>query len=159
PENSHRNISDLPSSGSQTSWSRLRRAELLLLCTERSQESGLPPSRFSFFPRDFQKFRPCWHRRSEGSRGKEVWKKETEWREQTPGKKRCRTSGSSQFTIIACLSKSCQGMSKEKARLQFIDMFRGFAVLAMVQAHVDNATILSSLQSQPAFHYLDIFNG
>ena len=38
-------------------------------------------------------------------------------------------------------------------------MFRGFAVVAMIQAHVSNATISESIQQTTAFHYLDIFNG
>lgn len=38
-------------------------------------------------------------------------------------------------------------------------MFRGFAVIAMIEAHVSNATIRESIQQTTAFHYLDIFNG
>jgi hypothetical protein len=47
----------------------------------------------------------------------------------------------------------------ERQRLLFIDMFRGFAVVAMIQAHVSNATIRDSIQRTSSFHYLDIFNG
>lgn len=47
----------------------------------------------------------------------------------------------------------------KRERLLFIDMFRGFAVMAMIQAHVSNATILASIQKTTGFHHLDIFNG
>ena len=46
-----------------------------------------------------------------------------------------------------------------RERLLFIDMFRGFAVIAMIQAHVSNATILPSIQQSRSFHYLNLFNG
>lgn len=47
----------------------------------------------------------------------------------------------------------------KRERLLFIDMFRGFAVVAMIQAHVSNSTISASIQKTASFHYLDIFNG
>jgi uncharacterized membrane protein len=44
-------------------------------------------------------------------------------------------------------------------RLLFIDMFRGFAVLVMIEGHVFNATILPALRPTKQFHYLDLFHG
>lgn len=44
-------------------------------------------------------------------------------------------------------------------RLLFIDMFRGLAVLVMIEGHVFNSTILPSLRSTRQFHYLDLFHG
>jgi hypothetical protein len=38
-------------------------------------------------------------------------------------------------------------------------MFRGYAVLVMIQAHVSNATISETLQKTTRFHYLDLWNG
>lgn len=46
-----------------------------------------------------------------------------------------------------------------KSRLLFIDMFRGFSVLFMIEAHVSNSTILDSIHQTNAFHYLDLFHG
>ncbi|HET6267206.1 MAG TPA: heparan-alpha-glucosaminide N-acetyltransferase domain-containing protein [Acidobacteriota bacterium] len=47
----------------------------------------------------------------------------------------------------------------EKARLQFVDMFRGFSVLVMIQGHVSNSTIFASIRRTSGFHYLDLLNG
>jgi len=48
---------------------------------------------------------------------------------------------------------------KKRERLLFIDMFRGFSVLFMIEAHVSNSTILNSIHQTNAFHYLDLFHG
>lgn len=47
----------------------------------------------------------------------------------------------------------------QKQRLFFIDMYRGLAVLVMIEGHVSNSTILASIQKTKAFHYLDLLNG
>ena len=47
----------------------------------------------------------------------------------------------------------------QKQRLFFIDMYRGLAVLVMIEGHVSNSTILSSIQKTKTFHYLDLLNG
>jgi len=44
-------------------------------------------------------------------------------------------------------------------RLLFIDMFRGLAVLVMLQGHVINSTILHSIKATKGFHYLDLLHG
>ncbi|MBI2839836.1 MAG: DUF1624 domain-containing protein [Acidobacteria bacterium] len=46
-----------------------------------------------------------------------------------------------------------------KPRLLFVDIVRGIAVLAMIEAHVSNATILNTIRRTPQFHHLDLFNG
>ena len=38
-------------------------------------------------------------------------------------------------------------------------MFRGFAVLVMIEGHVINATVLQALRPSKQFHYLDLFHG
>src|SRR5688572_5264020 len=38
-------------------------------------------------------------------------------------------------------------------------MFRGFAVLVMIEGHVINATVLHALRPTKQFHYLDLFHG
>jgi uncharacterized membrane protein len=38
-------------------------------------------------------------------------------------------------------------------------MYRGLAVLVMIQGHVTNSTILHSIQKTKGFHYLDMLNG
>ena len=48
---------------------------------------------------------------------------------------------------------------QKRQRLLFIDMFRGFCVLFMIEAHVTNATMLQSIRDTRAFHYVDIFHG
>ncbi|HSQ35620.1 MAG TPA: heparan-alpha-glucosaminide N-acetyltransferase domain-containing protein [Candidatus Binatia bacterium] len=50
-------------------------------------------------------------------------------------------------------------MSAEKKRFYFIDQFRGWAVLFMVETHVVNAFLLPGLRSSPAYRALDFFNG
>jgi uncharacterized membrane protein len=47
----------------------------------------------------------------------------------------------------------------EGQRLLFIDAFRGFSVLFMIEAHVSNSTILPELRRTAFFHYLDLFHG
>jgi uncharacterized membrane protein len=49
--------------------------------------------------------------------------------------------------------------SKGWSRLLFIDSFRGFAVLFMIEAHVTNATVLPELRKTEFFHYLNLFHG
>ena len=44
-------------------------------------------------------------------------------------------------------------------RLLFIDMFRGFAVLVMIEGHIFNSTILPALRPTKAFHNIDILHG
>jgi uncharacterized membrane protein len=44
-------------------------------------------------------------------------------------------------------------------RLLFIDMFRGLAVLVMIEGHVFNSTILPALRPTKQFHYLDLLHG
>ena len=44
-------------------------------------------------------------------------------------------------------------------RLLFIDMFRGLAVLLMIEGHVFNSTILPVLRPTKQFHYLDLLHG
>ncbi len=48
---------------------------------------------------------------------------------------------------------------QRRKRLLFIDMFRGFCVLFMIEAHVSNSTILRSIHETKTFHYIDIFHG
>jgi uncharacterized membrane protein len=48
---------------------------------------------------------------------------------------------------------------QKRQRLLFIDMFRGFCVLFMIEAHVTNSTMLQSIRDTRAFHYVDIFHG
>jgi uncharacterized membrane protein len=48
---------------------------------------------------------------------------------------------------------------KRRERLLFIDIFRGFCVLFMIEAHVSNSTILDSIHQTKTFHYIDIFHG
>ena len=50
-------------------------------------------------------------------------------------------------------------MSEEKKRYFFIDQFRGWAVLFMVETHVVNAFLHYGLRSSPAYKTLDFFNG
>lgn len=50
-------------------------------------------------------------------------------------------------------------MNAERKRFYFIDQFRGWAVLFMVETHVLNAFLLSGLRSSPAYRALDFFNG
>jgi len=50
-------------------------------------------------------------------------------------------------------------MSDEKKRFYFIDQFRGWAVLFMVETHVVNAFLLPGLHSSLAYKGLDFFNG
>lgn len=52
-----------------------------------------------------------------------------------------------------------QPKTSTKPRLLFVDIVRGLAVLAMIEAHVSNATILNSIRGTPRFHHLDLFNG
>jgi uncharacterized membrane protein len=47
----------------------------------------------------------------------------------------------------------------KKPRLFFIDMFRGLAVLVMIEGHVTNSTMMASIQKTEGFHYLDLLNG
>ncbi len=44
-------------------------------------------------------------------------------------------------------------------RLLFIDIFRGLAVLIMIEGHVFNSTILPALRPTKQFHYLDLLHG
>jgi uncharacterized membrane protein len=44
-------------------------------------------------------------------------------------------------------------------RLFFIDIFRGFAVLVMIEGHVFNSLVLYSLRPTETFHNLDILHG
>jgi uncharacterized membrane protein len=48
---------------------------------------------------------------------------------------------------------------QKRQRLLFIDMFRGFCVLFMIEAHVTNSTMLQSIRDTRVFHYVDIFHG
>lgn len=50
-------------------------------------------------------------------------------------------------------------MSEEKKRFYFIDQFRGWAVVFMVETHVVNAFLHYGLRSSPAYKTLDFFNG
>lgn len=50
-------------------------------------------------------------------------------------------------------------MSEEKKRFYFIDQFRGWAVLFMVETHVVNAFLHYGLRSSLAYKTLDFFNG
>jgi uncharacterized membrane protein len=50
-------------------------------------------------------------------------------------------------------------MDAKKPRLFFVDMYRGLAVLVMIQGHVTNSTILPTIQKTKGFHYLDLLNG
>jgi uncharacterized membrane protein len=50
-------------------------------------------------------------------------------------------------------------MSEEKKRFYFIDQFRGWAVVFMVETHVVNAFLHYGLRSSPAYKALDFFNG
>jgi uncharacterized membrane protein len=59
----------------------------------------------------------------------------------------------------ARLSQTTTAKPGIKNRLLFIDMFRGFSVLFMIEAHVSNSTILDSIHQTKAFHYLDLFHG
>jgi uncharacterized membrane protein len=50
-------------------------------------------------------------------------------------------------------------MSEEKKRFYFIDQFRGWAVLFMVETHVLNAFLHAELRSSLAYKALDFMNG
>jgi uncharacterized membrane protein len=50
-------------------------------------------------------------------------------------------------------------MSEEKKRFHFIDQFRGWAVLFMVETHVLNAFLSSGLRASLPYKALDFFNG
>ncbi|MCU0235734.1 MAG: DUF1624 domain-containing protein [Acidobacteria bacterium] len=50
-------------------------------------------------------------------------------------------------------------MTEEKKRYHFIDQFRGWAVLFMVETHVVNAFLLPGLRDSLAYKALDFFNG
>lgn len=50
-------------------------------------------------------------------------------------------------------------MPDEKRRYHFIDQFRGWAVLFMVETHVVNAFLHHGLRSSPGYRALDFFNG
>ena len=50
-------------------------------------------------------------------------------------------------------------MSEEKKRFYFIDQFRGWAVVFMVETHVVNAFLRADLRSTLAYKALDFFNG
>jgi len=50
-------------------------------------------------------------------------------------------------------------MSEEKKRFHFIDQFRGWAVLFMVETHVLNAFLNTDLRSAFAYKALDFVNG
>ncbi len=67
------------------------------------------------------------------------------------------------YGVIASRRKglydAIDAMDAKKSRLFFIDMYRGLAVLVMIQGHVTNSTILASIQKTKGFHYLDLFNG
>ena len=49
-------------------------------------------------------------------------------------------------------------MSEDKKRFAFIDQFRGWAVLFMVETHVVNAFLLPGLRESFAYRALDFFN-
>lgn len=44
-------------------------------------------------------------------------------------------------------------------RLFFIDMYRGLAVLVMLEGHVINSTLLPALRPTRTFHHVSLFNG
>lgn len=46
-----------------------------------------------------------------------------------------------------------------RARLQFIDLLRGWAVIVMVQTHVLNATLRSDLSGEPAYRLISFVDG
>jgi uncharacterized membrane protein len=50
-------------------------------------------------------------------------------------------------------------MATQTRRLFFIDMFRGFAVLVMIEGHIFNSTIEYALRSTKEFHYFDLLHG
>jgi len=50
-------------------------------------------------------------------------------------------------------------MPEEKRRYHFIDQFRGWAVLFMVETHVVNASLHYGLRSSLAYRTVDFFNG
>jgi len=50
-------------------------------------------------------------------------------------------------------------MSEKKKRFYFIDQFRGWAVLFMIETHVVNAFLQTELRSSLAYKALDFFNG
>jgi uncharacterized membrane protein len=54
---------------------------------------------------------------------------------------------------------TAQRPSQKTKRLLFIDMFRGLVTLIMMEGHVSNSTILTSLRPTKGFHYLDLLNG
>jgi uncharacterized membrane protein len=60
---------------------------------------------------------------------------------------------------FACHFISGSVMSEEKKRFYFIDQFRGWAVLFMVETHVVNAFLHYSLRPTLAYKALDFFNG
>ena len=50
-------------------------------------------------------------------------------------------------------------MATQARRLFFIDMFRGLAVLVMIEGHIFNSTIEYALRSTKEFHYFDLLHG
>ncbi|MFN8006553.1 MAG: heparan-alpha-glucosaminide N-acetyltransferase domain-containing protein [Terriglobia bacterium] len=51
------------------------------------------------------------------------------------------------------------GNSPRSSRLVFIDLFRGIAILAMIETHVFNAFLDTTYRSKDWFHHLNYFNG
>jgi uncharacterized membrane protein len=56
-------------------------------------------------------------------------------------------------------TQSPTGPGGSRARLQFIDLLRGWAVIVMIQTHVLNATLRDELRGQTAYHLLSFIDG
>jgi uncharacterized membrane protein len=61
--------------------------------------------------------------------------------------------------ISACRSRLVRAVSEEKKRFYFIDQFRGWAVLFMVETHVLNSFLNENLRPTFAYKALDFVNG
>jgi uncharacterized membrane protein len=62
-------------------------------------------------------------------------------------------------TIDAALLKAGRMMTTDKKRFYFIDQFRGWAVLLMIETHVLNAFLSVSLRPSLSYKALDFVNG
>jgi uncharacterized membrane protein len=56
-------------------------------------------------------------------------------------------------------TQSPTGPGGSRARLQFVDLLRGWAVIVMVQTHVLNATLRNDLRGEPAYRLISFVDG
>ncbi len=56
-------------------------------------------------------------------------------------------------------TQSPTGPGGSRARLQFVDLLRGWAVIVMVQTHVLNATLRTDMRGEPAYRLISFVDG